>query len=157
MLPIYKIKSNEIGLALSLVWEVFKEFEAPDYTDEGVNNFKKDIVDSEEFAHRCMRGAVTLYGAYDEGRLVGVAGVTENQSHINLLFVRKEYQNRGIGKALFRYVLDKVVQERPEISAITVNASPYAVDFYIHIGFIALTEEQTCNGMRFTPMGYPVA
>lgn len=27
--------------ALELVWETFLEFEAPDYTEEGINEFKK--------------------------------------------------------------------------------------------------------------------
>ena len=31
--------------ALSLVWRVFLEYEAPDYTEEGINEFKKTIDD----------------------------------------------------------------------------------------------------------------
>ena len=30
--------------ALELVWQVFLEFEAPDYTDEGIKEFKKTTI-----------------------------------------------------------------------------------------------------------------
>lgn len=41
--------------------------------------------------------------------------------------------------------------KRPEI---TVNSSPYAVKIYKHLGFVPTAEEQTVNGIRFTPMKY---
>ena len=44
---IRKILKNEMEDALKLVWEVFLEFEAPDYTEEGINEFKKAIDDQE--------------------------------------------------------------------------------------------------------------
>ena len=44
----------EITAALSLIWETFLQFEAPDYSDEGVKSFRdfienEDIVASLEF------------------------------------------------------------------------------------------------------------
>ena len=36
----------------------------------------------------------------------------------------------------------------------TVNSSSYAVDIYIHLGFEEVDQEQTVNGIRFTPMKY---
>lgn len=40
-----KIKKAEMIKAIELVWEVFLEYEAPYYTEEGVNEFKKSIND----------------------------------------------------------------------------------------------------------------
>lgn len=43
-----------------------------------------------------------------------------------------------------------------EISHITVNASPYAIEAYHHLGFVDTAKEQTVNGIRFTPMSYSI-
>lgn len=34
----------------------------------------------------------------------------------------------------------------------TVHSSPFAVEIYRHLGFVATGEERTVNGLRFTPM-----
>lgn len=39
------IKDIEMKEALDLVWKVFLEFEEPDYTKEGIKEFKKTIDD----------------------------------------------------------------------------------------------------------------
>ena len=36
----------------------------------------------------------------------------------------------------------------------TVHSSPYAVEVYRHLGFVPTDEEQTVDGLRFTPMQY---
>ena len=43
MLEIRKVLNEEMKDALNLVWRVFLEYEAPDYTEEGINEFKKTI------------------------------------------------------------------------------------------------------------------
>ena len=45
-MEIRKIRESEMKYALKLVWEVFLEFEAPCYTEEGINEFKRTIDDS---------------------------------------------------------------------------------------------------------------
>ena len=40
-MEIRKILSNELENAINLVWRVFLEYEAPDYTQEGIDEFKK--------------------------------------------------------------------------------------------------------------------
>ena len=56
MYEIRKIKNNEVQEALSLAWEVFMQFEAPDYGPEGVETFKRDIVGNSEFISKCQQG-----------------------------------------------------------------------------------------------------
>ena len=41
MLEIRKVLNEEMKDALNLVWRVFLEYEAPDYTDEGIKEFKQ--------------------------------------------------------------------------------------------------------------------
>lgn len=41
----------EITAALSLIWETFLQFEAPDYSEEGIKSFRDFIeMDSEQLA-----------------------------------------------------------------------------------------------------------
>jgi predicted GNAT family N-acyltransferase len=38
------------------------------------------------------------------------------------------------------------------ITFVTVNSSPYAVEFYHKMGFVNLSDEIEKDGIRFTPM-----
>ena len=42
-MQIREILKEEMKDALELVWKVFLEYEAPDYTEEGIKEFKKAI------------------------------------------------------------------------------------------------------------------
>ena len=53
---IRKIHSNEVTEALALALEVFLQFEAPDYKPEGIDTFKRDIVENVEFISKCQQG-----------------------------------------------------------------------------------------------------
>jgi len=127
--------------ALKLVKEVFMEFEAPDYCDEGIAEFMHAISDESFLNMHCF------YGAYQDEKLVGVIATRNNHHHIGLLFVDKNYQRRGIGRQLIQNILTQK-DEAP----ITVNASPYGHEFYKKLGFLDTSEEQITNGVRFYPM-----
>ena len=59
------------------------------------------------------------------------------------------YHRRGIGKKLF----DSMRRDYAH-PVFTVNSSPYAVEVYRHLGFVPTDEEQSADGLRFTPMQY---
>ena len=75
---------------------------------------------------------------------------------INLAFTKRDYQHKGVATALFRFLLEDIRKENPALKEITLNASPYGKGFYLHLGFIPLSEEQEIDGIRFTPMKYVV-
>lgn len=156
MYEIRKIKSNEVKEALDLALQVFMQFEAPDYKPEGVETFKKDIIENQEFIENCEKGICPIYAAFDEGKIVGIIGMKASKTHINLVFTKKEYHRRGIATAIFNYLLDDLLSTNPQLTEITLNSSPYGKGFYLHTGFIPLGEEQEINGIRFTPMKYVI-
>lgn len=41
------LTSLEIPKAVSLIWEVFLQFDAPDYSKEGIEHFKESLDDKE--------------------------------------------------------------------------------------------------------------
>ena len=153
---IRKIASHEVESAMALALEVFMEFEAPDYGPAGVESFKKDIVENPEYLENARQGLCPIYGAYDGEKLVALMGMRSSKTHINLVFTKKEYHRRGIAKAIFKYLLNDVLSENPTLEALTLNSSPYGLPFYLAIGFVPQSEEQTMNGIRFTPMKYAI-
>ena len=137
---IRRLNDNEIGMALELTWDVFLKFEAKDYTEEGVQEFK-DSIDNKDFVSK-----MEFFGAFINNKLVGVIS-TRDKCHIALLFVNEEFHKQGIGKSLINYIL-----KFNDKSFITVNSSIYAKSFYEHLGFVCLTDEQNVKGLRFYPM-----
>lgn len=156
MYVIRKIKNDEVQKALSLAWEVFRQFEAPDYGPKGVETFKRDIVGNSEFISKCQQGICPIYAAFDGDRIVGLIGMRADRTHINLVFTRKEYHRRGIATSIFHYLLNDLQKDNPNLKEITLNSSPYGKPFYLHIGFIPQSEEQEVDGIRFTPMKYQI-
>ncbi|MBQ7504724.1 MAG: GNAT family N-acetyltransferase [Ruminococcus sp.] len=140
---IRKLESIETKTALVLVNRVFMEYEAPDYTEEGVGEFNKTMRDEEYLSKLCM------YGAFAHEKLIGVIATRSEGTHIALFFVEGGFQGKGVGRSLFQTVLADCESNR-----ITVNSSPYAVPIYKKLGFTETDTEQTVNGLRFTPMEY---
>ena len=141
MLEIRKILKEEMKEALELVWRVFLEYEAPDYTEEGIKEFKKTIDDVSWVEAR------DFYGAFDESnKLLGVIA-TRDSNHIALFFVEGKYHKQGIGRKLYN-----MVESLNNSGFITVNSSPYAHEIYKHLGFFDTDLEQCINGLRFYPM-----
>ena len=127
--------------ALELIRKTFLRFEAPDYTEEGVNTFFAFLDDSEQMKK------LNMFGAFVRDELAGVIGVKQDFSHVCLFFVEENFQRQGVGRRLWEYVLSS-----SHACSITVNSSPYAVDVYHHLGFYDLDTEQLTDGIRYTPM-----
>ena len=151
---IRKIRSHEVESAIALALEVFMQFEAPEYPPEGVETFKKDIVENPEYLENAKQGICPVYGAFDGDKIVALMGMRSNKTHINLVFTKKEYHRRGIARSIFRYLLEDRLAEDPSLEELTLNSSPYGLPFYLSIGFIPLSEELEMNGIRYTPMKY---
>ncbi len=152
MYEIRKITSSEVNEALNLALEVFMQFEAPDYKQDGVETFKRDIIENEEFISKCKRGDCPIYAAFDDRKIIGMIGMRGSKTHINLVFTKKEYHRKGVATAIFKFLL----QDNPQLSEITLNSSPYGLPFYLKLGFVPQSEEQEQDVIRYTPMKYIV-
>lgn len=67
---IRQLDPDELDNALELSWNVYLEFEAPDYGPQGVETFQQDIMDNEKFKEGCRSGANRMWGAFDGEKLV---------------------------------------------------------------------------------------
>ncbi len=137
--------------AMGLAWKTFLEFEACDYTPEGVRSFEDFITDS-ALKRMFIMGAYQMMAAFDGERMVGMITL-RGEAHISLLFVDKGYHRHGIGRALVLKMGDYAKTELGK-EFMTVNASPYGLGFYHRIGFKDLGSERQKDGIRYTPMEY---
>lgn len=142
-MKIRKLLQAEKANAMRLVWDVFLEFEAPNYSKEGIQTFR-DFIENKETIN-----ALEVYGAYEKENLLGMIATREDESHIALFFVKGSYQRKGIGRKLVEVVL-----KNSNSKEITVNFSLFATKVYQKLGFKEVDIEQTTKGMRYIPMKY---
>lgn len=146
---IRKMAYSEIEQGLNLIWKVFQEFVAPNYSQEGIDYFYEEYIAGKRFQEKFASGKEMMYGAYLDRRLVGVLSVSVKNT-VSCVFVDGNYHKMGIGKKLF----DAVVEQLRSAGAVQIrlNASPYAVPFYHSLGFQDLGEQTSYKGILYTPM-----
>lgn len=149
-MQICRIGPEKLREALDLVWEVFEQYEAPDYEEMGIKTFRH-FIEYGNMVEKVNQGEMIFWGCYLHNYLVGVIALRSGQ-HISLLFVRGKFHRLGVGRRLVRVAVSEVEGWEPEIRAVTVNASPFAVEFYKRIGFMPLGTERAQDGIRFTSM-----
>ena len=134
------ILPQERHQAISLIWSTFLEFEAPDYSEQGVNTFHDFIFNEDIFEN------IEFFGAFEDNDLRGVIASRNERKHICCFFVPAIHQRHGIGKQLWEYL-----KTSSDASTITVNSSPFAIPVYHKLGFKDTNVEQLTDGMRYTP------
>lgn len=144
-MEIRKISIEGLPAALDLVWNVFLEFEAPEYSQEGVDEFKRYV------GQQAEELTLEVYGAYEPDELIGVIATRNEGSHISWFFVKKKNHGQGVGRKLFAHIVPLCSSD-----LLTVNSSPYAVEIYRKLGFADTDVEQVTNGIRYTPMQYMI-
>lgn len=133
-----------------MIWEVFCEFEAPVYSEEGIKIFK-EFISSERLASDIRNNGFRIYCCFEADVLVGVIAL-RNLSHISLLFVKKSHHRRGIAKELLNLAIADILRYNPEAKELTVNSSPYAVEVYNRLGFTATDTMREKSGIIYMPM-----
>lgn len=154
MVEIRQIRKAEYKQAMAIAWETFLEFEADIYTKKGIKSFY-DFINDPLLEKMFLTGKYLIFGAFLDGNMVGIAGI-RNRNHLSLLFVQKEYHRMGIGSALVASAIQYSKVEYKE-DYYTVNAAPYAVEFYHTIGFLDVSGEIAKDGIIYTPMRYELS
>jgi GNAT superfamily N-acetyltransferase len=145
-----KLSPGEAPEAWKLIKRVFDAYVAPDYSEEGSRTFYQ-LITPDFLAGWRENGRISIV-AKCEDRIGGIIDVRDG-NHICLFFVDSHLQNQGIGRLLFRAMLEELERQKG-IDFIEVNSSPYAVSIYSKLGFLAASPEQCISGIRFTRMEY---
>jgi GNAT superfamily N-acetyltransferase len=135
--------------AARLVRTTFDAFVAPDCTEEGCRTFH--VFASAARMRERLRNGHFGYLAWAGPTLAGVLVVRE-PAHLLTLFVDAHHHRRGIARALLLRALQTVRANAVQVSAMTVNASPYAVAAYERLGFEREAPLFLKNGIASVPM-----
>lgn len=127
-----------------LITQVFNMFVAADFSKEGIANFY-EFIRHDKLIERILKKQHQIIVAKDGGEIVGVIE-TRDESHICLLFVKRDYHKLGVAKTLIRKAFPKEGQD------ITVNSSPYATVIYEKLGFKKISGEIIKDGITYIPM-----
>ncbi|KAF7771255.1 hypothetical protein PCIT_a4322 [Pseudoalteromonas citrea] len=111
---------------------------------EGITTFI-EIAKSSAFLKR-MQQDNTILVAEDKQRIVAVIELKAGH-HIAMFFVDPDFQNKGVGRALFNAILPHV---RTDI--LTVSASLSSIDIYKKYGFKYAGEVGESAGLVYQPM-----
>lgn len=121
--------------AVEVIWRTFLKFEAPEYTEEGVDNFRDFLYDGTIY-NDFKNGNYQMIVAVCDEKIVGAASF-RNRNHLSLLFVDEPYQKQGLGSRLLSATCEYIKNEEG-LDCITLTAAPAAVEFYLKLGFEAL-------------------
>lgn len=105
-----EMKEEELKETLELVKRVFDEFEAPDYTGEGVTNFYKFTAYDSILEQ--LKNNFKIFVAKDKEKIIGMVCIRDC-SHVAMLFVDRKYHKNGIGTELMN-IAKKYCQEKME-------------------------------------------
>ena len=146
-----ELSINEIPSYARLIRAVYDEIVAIDYSDEGNQTFYNFI--SEDAILQRLKNGNLMVCAKINGEIVGAHEIRDI-NHIALFFVKIQYQEKGIGKELFKYSLKLIKKKYPEINNVTVNSSPFALKIYNRLGFIKTSDIKEKDGIKFYQMEY---
>ncbi len=133
----------------ALVLASFDEYIAPEYTRQGVAEFRH-YVEPQALRQRVERDHFVLVAEVD-GDLAGMIEMRDC-NHVALLFVAKDFHRRGIAARLLERGLAEARARRPGVERVTINSSRYGVPAYERMGFRQTGPERTVNGIVFIPL-----
>jgi GNAT superfamily N-acetyltransferase len=139
------VETLKTSNVLQLVWDVFEEFVAYQFSTEGVKEFQ-NYFEYSSMKRMFDNSEMMMWGCFHNDEVIGMIA-TKPSNHISLLFVDKQHHRQGIARALYQKMI-----ENNDCSEISVNSSLYAVEAYKRLGFVATDTEQQKNGIRFVPM-----
>ena len=146
-LIVRRIRPGEEGEVCRLVERVFVQFVAPEFPQEGIDEFLR-FAHPAAMAQRGAAGQVVLV-AEQAGRIVGMLEL-RGFAHVAMLFA--ETPGRGVGRALYEEALLMCRGRAEATGEIRAHASRYAVPIYQKLGFDAEGPDRTENGITYVPM-----
>jgi predicted GNAT family N-acyltransferase len=149
--PIYLrlMRAGEEIEVSNLVARSFNEFVAPDFPDEGIDEFFSYA--NARALQKRSEGSHIVLVADIEGTIAGMIEIREMR-HVSMLFVDKAFHRRGIAKGLLIAALDRIETGSRPPKKVTVHSSRFAVPFYESLGFVRTEDEKIIHGVIHIPM-----
>ncbi|AOT10715.1 GNAT family N-acetyltransferase [Pseudoalteromonas luteoviolacea] len=142
------IEHADLVQVSNIVSEVSNIDILPHFCKQGKSEFINRVIPDLEAT---MNSAIfNTIVATDNEQIVGFAAIRE-RNYITHVFVSKNAQGKGIGKALVKKLLTFAQGKQ-----VSLRASVNARSFYEALGFCATEPEGRFNGIRFISMSIPI-
>ncbi len=142
--------TEELEQALQFVWEVYARTEAHARSDEAIQDFLSKI-DFEYSALRMGEGRLRFWGAFSEGKLLGVCAFS-GLNRVHLLYVDPRAQGQGLATRLLKRAVFDSKRHDDNLPRIMVEAPDTAVGFFGKLGFVPLGRPEEDCGVLYTVM-----
>lgn len=146
---IENIKFIDLIEAANMVRKVFDESADSEYSSAGISLLYEKITEN-AIRDRVLNGSIINVAKAESG-IIGYIEIS-NSSHIYLLFVKKDFQNTGVGSRLVDFSLKQLKLSNPDLRTVTVNSTESAVKLYVKLGFTKIADFQFKNDMITVPM-----
>ena len=141
------MKPGEEQDVCNLANQVFDQCVAPDYKQDGIDEFFR-FSNPDAMKERTQTEGFVLV-AYQDAKLVGMIEFFP-PNIVAMLFVK--LPRHGIAKELLARLITKAKENNPDIKKLIVHSSPYAKSVYQKMEFIKTGDETTENGIVYIPM-----
>ncbi|GHS94603.1 hypothetical protein AGMMS50276_07630 [Synergistales bacterium] len=151
-IAISPLDENDIEDFSRLAIEVVDECLKAGYSED-IYKYVVDYASPESVAER--RHASCCFVAKHKGEVVSVLEIVRGHV-VSLFFVKKQFHNKGIGKALMNYSVDYFTSMEINVREYRVQASTYAENIYKSLGFEKLSDVQDRDGVKYIPMALQI-
>jgi len=146
----YRLMNQDEAADVSvLVLSVFDAYIAPEYTPQGIEEFRK-YAQAAALLERSRQDHFVVTATHGD-TLAGMIEMRQN-NHVSLLFVAKPFHRRGLSRGLLDRAMGHARDQGGTLERVTVNSSRYGVPAYEALGFLQTGPERAVNGILFTPM-----
>jgi GNAT superfamily N-acetyltransferase len=145
-----KLEPADTPAASELVRRGFETYVAPEWESQAAREFVEIDIGRERMGRLIAESAFTAGTFSDGGELLGLL-IMPQPTWLALLFVDPELFRRGIARELWERARRFILMVTPPVEAVDLNASTFAIGFYLKVGFVA-GEKVESKGRRGTRM-----
>jgi GNAT superfamily N-acetyltransferase len=131
-----KLQVADAQAASDLVRRGFDAFVAPEWEHQAALEFVQTDIGAPMMERLILESAFTAGTFGDGGDLLGLI-IMPKPTWVALLFVDPDLFGRGIARDLWEQARQFVLTVTPPIDVVDLNASTFAIGFYLKVGFVA--------------------
>jgi hypothetical protein len=144
-----KLEPADTQAAADLVRRGFEAYVAPEWDAEAAREFVQTDIGAQRMERLIVESAFTAGTFGGGGELLGLI-IMPKPTWVALLFVEPQLFRRGIARGLWTQARRFVLTVTPPVEAVDLNASTFAIGFYLEVGFVAdqIVESKGRRGTR---------
>lgn len=143
------VTEADSAAASAVVQASFTELAAADWEPQAQQVFI--AASSPEAMAEKLKVAACARAAFVGEQMVGFL-LMPSPTVLGMLFVHPQWLRQGIARALWQSARSYIEATYPDAQTIELNATPYAINFYLAAGFVPLSRELNREGCRVTRM-----